>query len=567
MEKLTAHAITALHCLCHRIALTREEQRAVDSSGASLGPRIWAETVRLLETADAAGQVTSLDIGFTPFVLLWLGLNDETACVTRHGIGIADSLRRDIGGLSALAHFLEASADTRDAMSPETRAYVVDAWVERANRLSADRTAETADALMGALEQTLDLCPPSADATRSLRNELLRLCEEFGDPEHAARVRGPLERIVTEPGAAITLNPGATLALSVLWAMTHHRLLLASELHLDPEIDHLPDEWERIRTAVLDGSVADIPVPTETARAWCTGEGLSDAELRECLDQDATGLAVTLLAVEYVWGGGIADHLPEDALRQALAIARIRRVRIERGYRPPEGERPNIFYEAHQGVRRSETMERVALIHRLNEAFRRLEEVDPSACACAFLDQAAESESLGRHEQTREYLEEARRLLHGAEDSDQAEYGHVCLAQHAWASGEVNQALAMLAQLGSERARELGLRIESREEERRTLRDAEREHRRRADLESWCEVAYTHMAAEHTIAAERCARRICREHPAHPLAWETQAHVLHAGGRHRDAVEPARMAVSLSAGDPVREALLARILSRIRSEG
>ena len=68
--------------------------------------------------------------------------------------------------------------------------------------------------------------------------------------------------------------------------MTHDDMLLANELDLAPAIDRSPEEWERIQTAVLDRRVADIPVPTETASAWCTGEGLDEAELCMCLNQD-----------------------------------------------------------------------------------------------------------------------------------------------------------------------------------------------------------------------------------------------------------------------------------------
>ena len=298
--------------------------------------------------------------------------------------------------------------------------------------------------------------------------------------------------------------------------MTHEDALLASELDLDIEIDRSPDEWKRIRTAVLTGRVADIPVPTETARAWCTGAGLSEADFRACLARDVDGLVASLLAVERVWGNVGDGDVPSKALRQAIAIARIRRVRIECEYRPLEGERQNFWYEVHQGKRRPDTMERVVIIHRLNALFERFAHVEPTAFGCTYIDRAAEAESMGRHEQSREYLEEARRLLHGADDPNLAEFAHACLAHHAWASGEASRALAMLVELGGDRALDLRRHIENREEERTALRNAELDHGRRASPESWCEISKAHLAAGHTIAAERCARRICREHPAHP---------------------------------------------------
>ena len=562
METLTANALSALHALSHRVALTPGELQAIKEHGSSLSPEFWDETMRMLEMADAAGEGSSIDLGFSSLVHRWLGLSDEEECIEHHGLRVGDALSQDCGRLSTLARIVEGQQPTDTKECTEARALVIQTWCDRANRLSTNRGPETADALIGALERILHACPPGEASTEHLRTEFVRLCEEAGDPDRAARARQQSESIAAEPETRITINPGAALALTVLWCITHGEMLLLSEHDFDPDIERSPEEWKRIRVAVLDGCTSEVPVPIATAKAWCTGEGLDESELRACLEQDVTGLAVTLLAVECLWGGHEDDGVPAEALRQALAIARVRRARMERDYCPPEGERQNIWYEVHQGVRRSETMERVALIHRLNDVLERYGHIDPSAFGCVHLDRAAEAESRGRHEQTRAHLQETRRLLHSAEDPEQAAYGHVCLAQHAWASGEAARALAMLAELDGNQARELGRRIENREEERRKLLHAERVHRRRADLESWCAVAHAHMAAEHTIAAERCARRICREYPARPHAWEALARVLHENGRHRDAVDPARMAVSLSAHEPVRAALLARILSR-----
>ena len=566
MEPLTAATLVALHSLCHRMALTPGETQAIENRGSALSPALWREAVRMLETADAAEDGARVDLGFAAFIHQWLGLRDEEECLERYGLCVADALARDCGHLATTALVAAGQQSPGSQETAEILPLVIQAWCDRAHRLSASGGSETTSALIGALEWLLDVCPPGEASTEKLRAEFTRLCERAGDLDRAQRVIRPRESIPAEPGTTITINPGATLALSVLWAMTHEDALLSSELDFDIEIARSPGEWKRIRSAVLAGSVEDIPVPTETARAWCTGEGLSEAELCACLRQDANGLVVSLLAVECLWGGADDDDVPEEALHQAIAIARIRRARVEGEYRPLEGERQNIWYEVHQGARRPETMERVALIHRLNALFERFAHVDSTAFACVYLDRAVEAESRGRHEHTREYLEEARRLLHGADDPEQAEYGHVCLAQHAWASGDANRARAMLVKLGSDRAIELKRRIENREEGRMAIRAAEREQVRRDGPDAWCDVATAHLAAGHTIAAERCARRICREHPAYPLAWMTLARVLHENGRHRDSVGPARMAASLAGGDPVPAALLARVLGRIGPE-
>ena len=141
------------------------------------------------------------------------------------------------------------------------------------------------------------------------------------------------------------------------------------------------------------------------------------------------------------------------------------------------------------------------------------------------------------------------------------------MAHHVWASGEPRRAREMLADLRGERAHHIRSAIESREEERQALRGAERVHRRRADLASRCSLAHAHLAAGHTIAGERVANAICEDYPAHPLSWETKAKVLHAIGRHRDALAPARTVLAVGGDKPTATALLARILSRLGREG
>ena len=93
------------------------------------------------------------------------------------------------------------------------------------------------------------------------------------------------------------------------------------------------------------------------------------------------------------------------------AAARLRRARLEQTWVPLPGERQNVFYEAHQGARRPATLQRVALIHQLHALFLRDSPDDPIAVAAVWLDQGAECESRGEHEQERVALTRAVELM------------------------------------------------------------------------------------------------------------------------------------------------------------
>ena len=312
MELLTAAALAALHSFCHRVALTPGEIQSIEKRGPILSPALWHEVVRMLETADAAGDGSSIDLGFAALIHQWLGLRDDEECLGRYGLCVADALARDCGHLAITALAVAGQMSPRARETTEVRPWVIQAWCDRAHRLEASSRVETRSALIGALEWILDACPPGEPSTENIRAKFVRLCREAGDPDRASRASRPPESIPPEPGPTIAINPGATLALSVLWAMTHEDALLASELDLDIDIDRSPEEWKRIRTAVLTGRVADIPAPTEAARAWCTGAGLSEADLRACLALDADGLVASLLAVERVWGNVDEGDVPTD---------------------------------------------------------------------------------------------------------------------------------------------------------------------------------------------------------------------------------------------------------------
>ena len=305
--------------------------------------------------------------------------------------------------------------------------------------------------------------------------------------------------------------------------------------------------------------MGDIPLPVETARAWCTGEGLDETELRACLEHKVDVLPLVARAVECLWGHA-SEELPPVFLLAALAIARIRRARIEADYRPPEGERKNIYYEVHQAARGPEAMERSRMVWRLNTLFKRFGDLDPAALACVHLDHAAETESQGHHDKT-PILEEVRRLLGGRDDLDQCEYGEVCLAHHVWATGEPSRALAMLADLTSRRPVicVAGLRVV-------------RKRGRRSAMPSVCTVGEpisspgarspTPTWPLSTPSQESGSPDICRDHPTSPLAWETKALVLHRIGRHRDGRHP-RADLCFGGDESSVKGLLAKILSRI----
>ena len=197
------------------------------------------------------------------------------------------------------------------------------------------------------------------------------------------------------------VNEDTSLAFSILWCITHGELL-GAERQLDPDIPRSADEWERIREAVAEGRVADIPVPIDIARAWYPGKRLEVSDLRRALAGDLEALPIALRAVEVLWGGTEYAIPPAllPALREALAIARNRRLHLERAYVAPEDEPEELFFEVHQGTQRPETMDRYRLVQRLNAIFERHPALDPSAHACAAFDRVIEAEARGTHEAT-----------------------------------------------------------------------------------------------------------------------------------------------------------------------
>ena len=93
MELATTHLLTALYALAHRIALTAEDVAELERDWPCLTPELWKATRELLGEADRGAAGTTLDLGFVPLVLRWLGLADEAA----FGAGIRRRCRAGAG--------------------------------------------------------------------------------------------------------------------------------------------------------------------------------------------------------------------------------------------------------------------------------------------------------------------------------------------------------------------------------------------------------------------------------------------------------------------------------------
>ena len=99
MEAATTHLLAALYALAHGLALTGEDGAEVERHGDGLRPELWRETKRLLREADRDPDGTTLDLGFLPLVLRWLGVASEDAFAAEFGVGAAEAIARDRGRL------------------------------------------------------------------------------------------------------------------------------------------------------------------------------------------------------------------------------------------------------------------------------------------------------------------------------------------------------------------------------------------------------------------------------------------------------------------------------------
>ena len=515
---------------------------------------------------DAAGDGARLDLGYTDLVLHWLGLSDDAGCVERYGIGIEEALVRDCGGLAPLARIIEGAAKAAPAEALEGHALVILGWFARADRLmrvGAERPASRA------IERALDAFPEAARVPASFWELAVELADGIGGSGLAERVRRRAEAAAraweAEGGSPVSLI--THVALAALWCRSHGRLLLSAERDLDSQLERSPEAWERVRAAALAGRAEDLPLPIETLGAWLGGEIPCREALRERFVSDTPGLALAVSAVEWLWAGADGSALPDGLRRQALCIARARRDRIDRGYQPPHDGCGSVWHELHQGARRQETLERVTIIHGVHAMLREHGADDPDCQLVVLIDLAREGIAQGRYGAVREYLGEVERLLPRGEDRELRERGQVILAEFAWASGDIERALGLLAGVCCEESLACRRGIEARADRRRAVRSAERAWRRRGrDLESASALVRAHAHAGHCIRAERIADAICISHLGRSVAWITKARALCASGRYRDAVEPAQLAHALW-GDAEPIALLARVLSRTGPEG
>ena len=559
MQPATVYLLTAFFALTHRLALTADDEAALERCGAALSSKLWRATVGLLAEADRGAPGTSLDIGFEPLLHRWLGVEDVAAFVEVHGLSMADALERDRGALGPLAEAIE-SGDGSEAV----RDLVSHAWASRAARLMGGLPG-TAGAVVEALDRAIEGCPWPAARRRGIFEAMALASEALGDWGRAQAARQWIDRLDTEDAFGYI----AAQALLVLWCVFHDELLLSSERGLDPGIDPSPAGWARVRATLKKGRHEDVPAPVGTFAAWSLGDGLEEYVLRIALNERGPLLADVACAVELLLEGGEEpESLSFDAARLVVNALVRRRNRVEGGFRPLPGERRNVFFEAHQGARRPETMERLTLLHSLHEALERCADVDPMAAARVHLDRAAECESRGEHEETRTHLVKACEIAGEVpHDPVQRDGPQAWLAEWRWSSGEPGEAGRVVKALRGPKASELARQIEAREPERAAVRRAERAVRRRGDLESRCDLAHAHAASGHAIAGKRMANELCRAHLGEPLAWATLAKLLAAIGRYRDAVRPARTALARGYDAAAGRVLLARILSRLGPDG
>ena len=566
-EFATAHLLTALYALCHRVGLTAEDVSEIERRGARLTPEVWRETRRLLRNADQGVDGTRLELGFKALVLRWLGHRDEGAFASAHGVGIAEAFARYRGRLGAIAQIVEVGGGDGGS---ELRCAVGDAWATRAAHL-IDGLPETAPGAVEALERALAACEWLVWTWRFLLSAMVAASEACGDEARADSARRSLEefdRDVAVHDPAAVYRVGATM-LTTLWCIAHDDGLLAVERGLDPRIERSPVAWARARSALDAGRPGDVPVPVRTFAAWSVGVGLDEGGLRWCLEESVRAHPDLPRMVELLWDRTDPDEeVSREAARCAVDAAFQRRLGIERDYRPLPGERVNVYFEVHQGARRSQALERVALMRRLHVVLSRCGDVDPMTVASVHLDLAVEREAGGEHEASRRHLAAAVECAQGVEDDPaRRDYPEVCLATWHWRSGEVGEALRRLERLEGPKAVEALRLIEVKAPEREALREAEGVRMRAGGVRSACAVIAAHLRAGHDLAAVRHARELCDANPDSSEAWAGLAGLLHDQGRYRDAVQPARAACSVGYDEPAASALLARILRGLGSEG
>ena len=234
MELATAHVLTALYALAHRIALTPEELALLDERGRALTPERWRETKDTLRLADRGGAGTELDLGFVPLVLEWLGLADTRAFADRYAVDIDEALSRDRGSLAALAASIESGLDQPHEHFQLALSH---AWSARAGRLM-DVLPGTGEAVLLTLERALDGCPWDPSWLRPLGEAIVDVADRMGDEERAKAARRLLETIDREEASEEHqpfLLTAATQILTALWCLTHDGFVLEENRSLSPQ--------------------------------------------------------------------------------------------------------------------------------------------------------------------------------------------------------------------------------------------------------------------------------------------------------------------------------------------
>ena len=566
MHIATAHVLTSLYALAHRVALTPDEIAHLDERGSTLTPEVWRETKDTLRAFDQAPGQTDLELGFTPLVLMWLGLADEAAFVERYGgVGVDEAFARDRGLTAVLAHVLEGG------QGQPHEAYALPlshAWSGRAVRLM-DHLPDTGSLVISTLERAIDGSPWDPQRLRPLFEGIVHVADLIGDEKSLSTARRMLETIDREaaPSECDTfLVTASTQLLTALWLITHEGHLLEMERGLALDIEPNLETWDAAVRAVRNGSV-DIPMPVRIVQHWGAPEEVTEEAARICLGDTVPVLPEIMDEIERVWGGSVGNDVTEEVARAVASVVVIRHIHLQGEYHPPPGEKGSVWFEAHQGARRPETIERAAVLRRVRAVLLRCE-TDPLALALAYIDSAQENHALGAHDETRADLAEA--MHWGAQYKGEAarrDQAATCVAQYNWLAGDPDAAMHRLRALAGEHAAKLLRDLEAREPSREALRVAEAEHRQRGDVESWCEVAVAHLLAGHHVTAEQTAREICEQHPQSALAWHTHGSVLFELGRYRDAVAPARRALALDSDNTSSRAFLARFLARIGSDG
>ena len=563
MELASAHAITGFFALCHSIGLLPEDLRLLDEKGGALAPALWSETRSMLELADRADGPTSIELGFEPLIYQWLGVRDEAAFIARYGMRIEAALAMDAGSLGSFAASLEQASGT--AATP-LQLPASHAWSTRAGRLM-DNLPGSGEAVLIALERALHGLPWDPATIRPLGEAIARVADLVGDEARVRAARRLLAMVqdseVSSSTASIPLLIASQI-LTVLHALTNG-CVLNEELALEPTID--PSGWDAIATALREGRFDDVPAPVRLLPVWGAPPDLPDEAVRDCLRRCAAELPDLLDEIERLWGGRAASDAPDDVARAMAAVAVIRHTRIHCAYTPPDGEPDSIWFAVHQGACLPASVQRAGLLRRLRAVLLRCE-VDPLAVAAAHLDRANEHRALGDHDETRAALADAMRWTARFQgDQARRDHGAVCFAQQRWLEGEPEEAIRKLRRLEGEKARDLVEAIEARAGARTVLREAEEEYHRDGGVENWCEVAIAHLLAGHTVRAELVALEVTEHHRDSGLAWHTLASLLDDLGRYRDALYPARTALSLATDPASDRARLDALLRRLGPDG